>query len=154
MKLSLVAAVVLAAITACKKTEDKSSDKPAATQHAASQPVATSPVAAPAPAVANAPRDPRIAELFKPGTKCTWNDIGLASCDEATKMAKLAFENQGSDTLAATCMGALRAGCECCSSNAVHGLRSIVRTIGPKTIDRWRSNCGSKRAANNILSAA
>jgi len=84
-----------------KKPEKQPAEGPApatATDNSAKPP-------APAP---TAPRDPRIAELFAAGKDCTWNDSGLASCEAADKMKKLAFEQQSDSKLAASCAAALR----------------------------------------------
>jgi hypothetical protein len=90
---------VVLALLACSKHDDKPKAEPVA-----AQPQAIAVDAAPR-AVR---RDPRIAELFKAGTACTWNDQGLTSCDAGTKLEKLAFENQNDQELAASCAAALR----------------------------------------------
>jgi len=54
-----------------------------------------------------APRDPRIVTFFEAGKDCTWDEQGHTKCPTAKEIKDLAFNNQGSSDLAASCAGAL-----------------------------------------------
>jgi len=86
------------------KAPGKQPPKPAEASAAADKAAAKPQTKAPPPA----PRDPRIAEIFAAGKDCAPGEQRFARCVSADKIAKLAFENQSDDKLAASCVGALR----------------------------------------------
>ena len=97
------ALLVVLCAAACKR----GAGKPPAPSPGSQAPAVKPAVAADAAPAKDVPRDPRIAALFQAGSDCTWNDIGLATCDAADKIKQLAFENQNDDQLAASCLAAL-----------------------------------------------
>ncbi len=113
----------LTTLAACGKDEakqDKPERAPTATETAPLVKEAK-PEAKPEPeAKAVAPRDPRIVALFEAGKDCAWNDQGMTECPAAKEIKDLAFNNQGSDELAASCAGALTD-----ESSSVRGLAAM-----------------------------
>ena len=101
--MKLRALLLVAGVAACKRGADKAPAPSPGSQASAIEPALVADAAPPE----DVPRDPRIAALFQAGADCTWNDIGLASCDAATKMEELAFQSQNDDQLAASCLAAL-----------------------------------------------
>ena len=99
--------IALLCVASCGKDEPDQSKKPAAKPAVGAEPAPFAGSAVKA-AAAPAPRDPRIAEIFAAGKDCTWNAQGLVLCEVGDEMRKLAFEQQGDDELAASCMGALK----------------------------------------------
>ncbi len=113
----------LTTLAACGKDEakkDLSETTPTATATAplvkeVAEPAKPEPVGKPA-----APRDPRIVALFEAGQDCAWNDQGMTECPTAKEIKDLAFNDQGSDKLAASCAGALTD-----ESTSVRGLAAM-----------------------------
>jgi len=94
----------LTSLGACSKDEakeDTTSKSPPAPESA---PLVKEPAPTPTPV---APRDPRIVEFFEAGKDCTWDEQGHTKCPTAKEIKDLAFNEQGSSELAASCAGAL-----------------------------------------------
>jgi hypothetical protein len=118
MKLHLLTLTLsLATLAACGKDEAKPETNPP-TPAPANE---TAPLVKEAPpepkAEPVAPRDPRIVTFFEAGKDCTWDEQGHTKCPTAKEIKDLAFNNQGSSELAASCAGALTD-----ASMAVRGL--------------------------------
>ncbi len=112
MRSHLLVALSLSTLLACskdKKSEGEAPAKPEATQPAAK--VAATPDEAVKPEAARpaeAARDPRIAKIFDEGKDCTWSEQGMTKCESAKAIKDLAFQNQSSSELAASCAAALK----------------------------------------------
>ncbi len=111
---------------ACGKDKDGDSQPP--TPPPESSVVAKVPTA-PEPV---APQVPRLAKLFVEGAECAWSEQGMTKCPSAKAIKDLAFNNQGSSELAASCAKALSD-----ESTAVRGLAATClqgfndRTLSP-----------------------
>tara|TARA_R110002096_G_scaffold16898_7_gene57853 strand:+ start:6443 stop:7501 length:1059 start_codon:yes stop_codon:yes gene_type:complete len=104
MKMHLLTLTLsLTTLAACGKDEAKPETKTAATETTAPTPE-TKPVPEAKPV---APRDARIVALFEAGKDCSWDAQGMTQCPTAKEIKDLAFNNQGSSELAASCAGAL-----------------------------------------------
>jgi hypothetical protein len=103
MKEIACAMLIAALVPGCSK-EDTKLEPAAAAKPADAPPAgeAAKPGKPRAPAI-----DARLKPHFEAGKDCKWNEYGLANCDAATAIHKLAFENQSDPKLAASCAGAL-----------------------------------------------
>ncbi len=133
---AVLSAVLLLSLTsACSNADDKSRDKPSeATKSNTTTAQVDKAIAEPAPppdtvGADKVERDPRLVELFEKGKDCKWNDQGFTSCPVSKEVHKLAFDNQGSSELAASCTDALND-----SNYHVRGLAiSCIRGFNDKT---------------------
>ncbi len=131
----LSAVLALSLASACSNADDKSQDKASeATKSNKTTEQVDKAIAEPVPSPDTVgpdkvKRDSRLVDIFEKGKDCKWNDQGFTSCPVSKVVHKLAFDNQGSSELAASCTNALRD-----SSYHVRGLAiSCIRGFNDNT---------------------
>lgn len=94
--------LLLSLSCACGKSEDNSSDKKS--EVAQSEDITLAEIAKSQPPKVE--RDSRLVALFTKGKDCKWDESGHTQCPADKEINKLAFNNQGSKVLAASCAAA------------------------------------------------